>query len=64
MASTQLIGFLAYGEIAFTHPLQEPYVWYGSCWGLTLRSTSTEKRRLKLEKEPGTKGWIKGSAEK
>jgi len=60
MASTQLIGFLAYGELAFTHLLQEPYVWSGSCWGLTFRSSSTEKKQLKPEKELGIKGWLKG----
>jgi hypothetical protein len=62
MASTQMIGFLAYGELSFTHLLQEPYVWNNSCWGLTLRSTSTEKKRAKTEKELGIKGWIKGHA--
>jgi KaiC/GvpD/RAD55 family RecA-like ATPase len=46
MASTQLIGFLAYGELAFTHLLQEPYVWYGSCWGLTLRSSEHAKEDI------------------
>ncbi|MGA3192345.1 MAG: hypothetical protein ABSD73_07510 [Candidatus Bathyarchaeia archaeon] len=59
-SSTQLIGFLAYGEIYFTQLLQEPYVWNGSCWGLTFHSTSREKKQLKPEGELGIKGWIKG----
>ena len=38
LSSTQVIGFLAYGELSFTNLLQEPYVYNCSCWGMTLRS--------------------------
>ena len=38
LASTQVLGFLAYGEISFTHLLQEPYFHAFSCWGITLHS--------------------------
>jgi KaiC/GvpD/RAD55 family RecA-like ATPase len=38
LSSTQVIGFLAYGEISFTHLLQEPYFHAFSCWGITLHS--------------------------
>jgi KaiC/GvpD/RAD55 family RecA-like ATPase len=39
--STQVIGFLAYGEVAFTHLIQEPYFHAFSCWGITLHSKIT-----------------------
>ena len=38
LSSTQVIGFLAYGELSFTNLLQEPYIYTCSCWGMTLRS--------------------------
>jgi hypothetical protein len=38
LSSTQMAGFLAYGELSFTNLLQEPYVHNFSCWGMTLRS--------------------------
>jgi KaiC/GvpD/RAD55 family RecA-like ATPase len=44
LLSTQLIGFLAYGELAFTHLTQEPYFHAFSSWGITFHST--------MEKEP------------
>jgi hypothetical protein len=74
-SSTQVMGFLAYGELSFTHLLQEPYVYNFSCWGITLRSVVGGKEdklgkevSMPLEKgEPvqeqkdlGIKGWIKG----
>jgi hypothetical protein len=37
-SSTQVMGFLAYGELSFTNLLQEPYIYTCSCWGMTLRS--------------------------
>ncbi|MCW4045496.1 MAG: hypothetical protein NWE94_08285 [Candidatus Bathyarchaeota archaeon] len=37
-SSTQVAGFLAYGELSFTNLLQEPYIYTCSCWGMTLRS--------------------------
>jgi KaiC/GvpD/RAD55 family RecA-like ATPase len=39
--STQVIGFLAYGELAFNHLMQEPYFHAFSCWGITLHSKTT-----------------------
>jgi hypothetical protein len=53
LSSTQMTGFLAYGELSFTNLLQEPFVHNFSCWGMTLRS--------KLEDKEGTS--IKGGAE-
>jgi KaiC/GvpD/RAD55 family RecA-like ATPase len=50
MASTQLIGFLAYGELAFTYLLQEPYVWYGTCWGLTFHSSAPVREDIERGK--------------
>jgi KaiC/GvpD/RAD55 family RecA-like ATPase len=44
LSSTQVMGFLAYGEISFTHLLQEPYVYNFSCWGMTLRSAVDGKK--------------------
>jgi len=38
LSSTQVMGFLAYGELSFTNLLQEPYIYTCSCWGMTLRS--------------------------
>ncbi len=38
LPSTQVMGFLAYGELSFTNLLQEPYIYTCSCWGMTLRS--------------------------
>ena len=44
LSSTQVMGFLGYGEISFTHLLQEPYVWSYSCWGITLRSVGATRK--------------------
>jgi len=38
LSSTQVIGFLAYGELSFTHLIQEPYSHAFTCWGITLHS--------------------------
>jgi len=54
LSSTQLFGFLAYGELSFTHLLQEPFVYNFSCWGMTLRSVAEKEDRLQeapMEKE-------------
>ncbi len=50
LSSTQVIGFLAYGELWFTHLLQEPYHHNFSCWGITLRSKTNGKKELKSAK--------------
>jgi len=63
LSSTQVIGFLAYGELSFTHLLQEPYVWNYSCWGITLRSVTNGREERKRKKALGIKGWIKGPAD-
>jgi KaiC/GvpD/RAD55 family RecA-like ATPase len=41
LSSTQVIGFLAYGELSFTHLIQEPYTHALSCWGITFHSKTT-----------------------
>jgi len=43
LSSTQVIGFLAYGELSFTHLIQEPYFHAFSCWGMTLHSVADQK---------------------
>jgi hypothetical protein len=70
LSSTQVLGFLAYGELSFTHLLQEPYVYNFSCWGMTLRSVvdrksdtlrkAREGESAQDRKDLGIKGWIKG----
>jgi KaiC/GvpD/RAD55 family RecA-like ATPase len=47
LSSTQVIGFLAYGELSFTNLLQEPYAYAFSCWGMTLRSKTNGKEAHK-----------------
>jgi KaiC/GvpD/RAD55 family RecA-like ATPase len=49
LLSTQVIGFLAYGELSFTHLLQEPYSHAFSCWGITLRSKTNGKKHKPAE---------------
>jgi KaiC/GvpD/RAD55 family RecA-like ATPase len=53
LLSTQVIGFLAYGELSFTHLLQEPYSHAFSCWGITLRS-KTNGKKVHKRAEPVT----------
>ncbi|MFB0502932.1 MAG: FIST N-terminal domain-containing protein, partial [Candidatus Bathyarchaeia archaeon] len=53
LSSSQVIGFLAYGELSFTHLLQEPYSHAFSCWGITLRS-KTNGREVHKRAEPVT----------
>ena len=65
LSSTPLIGFLAYGELSFTHLMQEPYSYAFSCWGITLHSKTdgaedTAKHREKEKTDIGIKGWIRG----
>jgi KaiC/GvpD/RAD55 family RecA-like ATPase len=51
LSSTQVIGFLAYGELSFTHLIQEPYFHAFSCWGITLYSKTARTHEVisKLE---------------
>lgn len=62
LSSTQLMGFLAYGELSFNHLLQEPYHHNFSCWGITFRSVTSGKKKRKRRKELGIRGWVKGEA--
>jgi len=63
LSSTQVIGFLAYGEISFTHLLQEPYSHAFTCWGITLHSKTATTELKEKKKGIGIKGWIKGPAD-
>ena len=49
LASSQVIGFLAYGEMSFTNLMQEPYTYGFSCWGMTLRSAGKEDTLQELK---------------
>jgi hypothetical protein len=60
LSSTQMVGFLAYGEMSFTHLIQEPYFHAFSCWGITLHSKIATAKPKEKKKEMGIKGWIKG----
>jgi hypothetical protein len=62
LSSTQLVGFLAYGEISFTHLIQEPYSHAFSCWGITFHSEAELTKPKEKKTEIGIKDWIKGSA--
>ena len=63
LLSTQVIGFLAYGEMSFTHLIQEPYFHAFSCWGITLHSETATTKPKEKKKGIGIKGWIKGPAD-
>ncbi len=60
LSSTQVVGFLAYGELSFTHLVQEPYYHAFSCWGITLHSKQPTTEPKEKKKEIGIKGWLKG----
>ncbi len=49
LASSQVIGFLAYGEMSFTNLMQEPYTYGFTSWGITFRSKEACKRETILE---------------
>jgi len=51
LSSTQVIGFLAYGELSFTHLVQEPYTHAFSCWGITLHSKTAHAHEVISESE-------------
>jgi hypothetical protein len=63
LSSTQVIGFLAYGELSFTHLIQEPYFHAFSCWGITLHSKIATIEPKEKKKGIGIKGWIKGPSD-
>jgi len=52
LSSTQVMGFLAYGELSFTNLLQEPFVYNFSCWGTTLRSVVDQARAISKPEPP------------
>jgi hypothetical protein len=59
LSSTQVFGFLAYGELSFTHLLREPFVYNFSCWGMTLRSVAgKEEEQHETEMAPTEKETI------
>jgi hypothetical protein len=65
LSSTQVIGFLAPGEMAFTHLMQEPYSHAFSCWGITLHSKmdtkeNAAKHQEKEKADMGIRSWIRG----
>jgi hypothetical protein len=51
LASSQVIGFLAYGEMSFTNLMQEPYTYGFSSWGMTLRSLAGKEDTLQELKD-------------
>jgi len=62
LASSQVIGFLAYGEMSFTNLMQEPFTYGFSSWGITFHSKSAKVESKEKKAELGIKGWIKGKA--
>jgi hypothetical protein len=60
LSSTQAIGFLSYGELSFTHLIQEPYFYSFSCWGMTFHSKTAAAESKEKKTEIGIKDWIKG----
>ena len=49
LSSTQVIGFLAYGELSFAHLMQEPYGYGFSSWGITFHSKGARKQETVLQ---------------
>jgi KaiC/GvpD/RAD55 family RecA-like ATPase len=45
LASSQVIGFLAYGEMSFTNLMQEPYTYGFTSWGITFHSKEACKQK-------------------
>ena len=65
LSSTQVIGFLAYGELSFTNLLQEPYIYTCSCWGMTLRSKLDGKKgRLAKKAEAPSEPAVAGDEQR
>ncbi len=63
LSSTQIIGFFAAGELAFTNLMQEPYSHAFTCWGITLHSKTAATKPKEKKQGIGIKGWIKGPNE-
>jgi len=51
LSSSQVIGFLAYGEISFTNLMQEPYTYGFSSWGITLHSKTARALEVVAEQQ-------------
>ncbi|UCC33852.1 MAG: hypothetical protein JSW53_02285, partial [Candidatus Bathyarchaeota archaeon] len=49
LSSTQVLGFLAYGELWVSHLLQEPYHHNFSCWGIAFRSAKRKELHERVE---------------
>ena len=60
LSSSPVIGFLAYGEMAFTNLMQEPYTYAFSSWGMTFHSKNVTPEPKEKKTELGIKGWIRG----
>jgi hypothetical protein len=60
LSPSQVIGFLAYGEMSFTNLIQEPYTYGLSLWGITFHSKTAKAESKETKIELGIKGWIKG----
>jgi len=60
LSSSPVIGFLAYGEMAFTNLMQEPYTYAFSSWGMTFHSKNVTTESKEKKTELGIKGWIRG----
>ena len=63
LSPSQIIGFLAYGEMSFTNLIQEPYTYGASLWGITFHSKTATTKPKEKRKEMGIKSWLKGPAE-
>lgn len=51
LASSPVIGFLAYGEMSFTNLMQEPYTYGFTSWGITFHSREPRKQETTLESQ-------------
>jgi len=60
LSPSQVMGFLAYGEMSFTNLIQEPYTYALSLWGMTFHSRTTKIESKEKKTGLGIKGWIKG----
>lgn len=54
--TTQLLGFLSYGELSINQDLQPPYHYNFACWGLTIRSKEAKEKQVKTTAEMASSG--------
>jgi KaiC/GvpD/RAD55 family RecA-like ATPase len=52
LSSSQVAGFLAYGEMSFTNLMQEPYTYGFSSWGITFHSKTGQAAETANEPQP------------